>query len=191
VAQKADAATTELGSVLRQSKQVSDALAALRSVGLGNAYLAAGVLRDCYWAHRHGFAEHEANDVDVVFFDPATSADDDARIARELGKANPRLRWDVTNQAHVHTWYTKYSGVEIAAITSIGAGVSMWPETATCVAARPVDRDAIAILAPLGIDDLLDLRWRPNPRCPDPSAFARRLREKRVSVKWPRVRIDD
>ena len=156
----------------------------LERLALPDAWIGAGAVRSAYWAVRHGRdPEAVGGDVDVVYFDPHRAPEDDARIQEELARRWP-IAWEVVNQAHVHRWYAWLQGP----LTSTAHAVSLWPETATCVAARRAC-GAIELLAPHGLDDLLALRWRANPACPDPTAFARRLEQKRVRELWPQVTI--
>jgi Nucleotidyltransferase len=50
-------------------------------------------------------------------------------------------------------------------------------------------RDSITVLAPLGTDDLLGMIHRRNPARVSEEEYERRLRTKRISDGWPRVRI--
>lgn len=179
-----------LSRALRGAPELMRLLALSRSLSLPQAYIAAGTVRNTYWAQRHGFSSgYAAADVDLVFFDPYLPKQRDREIARELQLREPLVVWDVTNQAHVHTWYEAYTGVRLAPLSSTAAGIALWPETATCVGARLDSDDEIEIVSPCGLTDLLSLRWCPNPSCPDPGAFARRCAEKRVSHLWPMVQV--
>lgn len=178
-------------AALSRSSRLIALMRTLRRLDLRDAYVAAGAVRDTYWAQRHGFSDEvELRDVDVVFFDPTRSARDDGELALVLEAAAPYAHWDVTNQAHVHTWYTDYTGVAIDELTSSVEGIAMWPEVATCIGARLASNDAIEVVAPYGVDDLVAMRWRRNTNCPDAHAFARRVRDKRVVERFPNVRVE-
>jgi hypothetical protein len=186
----ADLERVVLSNALLAAPAFMRLLAILRDLSLPQAYLAAGIVRNTYWARCHGFAfGHSGADVDLVFFEPERPLAEDGVLARELQKRTPGLVWDITNQAHVHAWYQAYSGVPITPLRSTIEGIALWPEIATCVGARLDGEERIEIVAPYGLTDLLNLRWSPNAACPDPSAFARRLAQKRVSEVWPLVKI--
>jgi uncharacterized protein len=182
----------ELRRVLTATPLLVELLVTVRALSLPDAYVAAGAIRSAYWSFRHGQSfSPRGMDVDVVFFDAALPRDADERLSAALLARGPcDVRWEVTNQAHVHDWYGERTGVAIAPLRSTRDGLKMWPETATCVAVR-LDRDGkLDVLAPWGLQDLLALRWRPAPACPDPSAYVRRLEEKRVAERWPLVCVE-
>ena len=179
-----------LETALRSAPAFLSLVRAVRELALPDAYVAAGVVRDTYWAHRHHRTHEGQADVDVVFFNPALAVEADAELEQALCALLPGVLWEVTNQAHVHRWYEKYTGVRMAPLTSTLAGIAMWPELATCIGVRERDDGSLDVAAPFGVDDLLALRWRPNPHCPDRHAFARRLLDKRVTERWPRVAIE-
>lgn len=74
-------------------------------------------------------------------------------------------------------------------IASLEAGIAAWPETATCVGVSLGRDDALRILCPHGLSDLYALILRPSPALADPALFAQRLRAKRYTEKWPRLRL--
>jgi hypothetical protein len=183
-------AEAELSSVLLRSPRVVRVLRAVRQLRLSDGYVAAGFVRDTYFGDRHALERTEPQqDVDVVFFDPALPQSADHQLGEALASALPGVRWEVTNQAHVHTWYEHYCGAKIVPLTSTVDGMAMWPEVATCVGARLRDDDALEVAAPHGLADLLAMRWRPNAHCPDRGAFARRLAEKDIRRRWPLVEV--
>jgi uncharacterized protein len=68
-------------------------------------------------------------------------------------------------------------------------GVATWPESATAVAVRLLPDDRIQVVAPCGLDDLFGLVCRRNPRRVTLAHYRRRLRDKRIAARWPRVRV--
>ena len=67
--------------------------------------------------------------------------------------------------------------------------MATWPETATAVAVRLLPDDRLQVVAPCGLDDLFGLVCRRNPRRVGVQHYQRRLRDKRVAERWPRVRV--
>lgn len=141
----------------------------------------------------HGGADYPGvKDVDVVFFDPhdlSPTRDEQAEAA--LRAHRPDVRWDVKNQAAVHLWYERRFGLPAEPLTSSADGVATWPETATAVAARLGWDDEVEIVAPCGVDDLLDGVCRWNPRRVTKQQYRERVRDKRFAQRWPRVRVLD
>jgi uncharacterized protein len=68
-------------------------------------------------------------------------------------------------------------------------GVATWPETAVCVGLHLDGRDRLSIVAPYGLDDLLGLVHRRNPRRVSVQEYERRLRDKRIAERWPNATI--
>jgi hypothetical protein len=57
------------------------------------------------------------------------------------------------------------------------------------VAVRLWPDDRLQVVAPVGLDDLFGLVLRRNPRRVTQEQFERRLREKRIAERWPRVTV--
>jgi len=158
-------------------------------------WVGAGAVRDLAWDTWYGrepcrrpaeFDGRGVKDVDVVFFDPERlDRSRDAEIEAELTVVRPDVRWDVTNQAAVHLWYQQRFGHAVAPLTSVVDGVATWPETATAVAVRRTADDAVEILAPLGLDDLVNGIHRRNPRRVSVAEYRRRMARKDPATRWP------
>lgn len=67
----------------------------------------------------------------------------------------------------------------------------MWPETATAVAVRLRHDDSLHVVAPYGLDDLFNLVCRRNPAIVTREQFQRRVQNKQIAKRWPRVRVLD
>lgn len=154
-------------------------------------WVGAGVIRDLVWDCRFGdgFDPSRLKDVDVAYFDGT-----DLTSAREVGLASeldPTMVWDVKNQAAVHQWYPARFGFDVQPFQSVSEAVATWPEYAACVAVRRGDHGSLQLLAPHGLDDLLDGVWRRNPTRVTPEEYERRLRRKDPAARWPGVRVAD
>jgi hypothetical protein len=131
-------------------------------------------------------------DVDLAFFDPHDlTPERDREVTRRLVEEDATLPWEATNQAAVHRWYADEFGVEAEPLTSTADGVATWPETATAVAVRLHSDHRVEIVAPLGLADLLGLVHRRNPRRSTREQYLRRLADKRIRERWPRVTVAD
>lgn len=179
----------ELECALRASLRLMRCLRAVRTLELPEAYIAAGAIRNTYWAYRHDRSlDDVGGDVDVIFFDQTRTRDDEAQLERALALLVTHVTWEVTNQAHVHEWYEAYAGVPTRPLRSSIDGISTFPELATCVGARITSLDTVEIVAPHGLDDLVGMRWRRNPYV-SAGAFTRRLAARDVAREWPRVQV--
>lgn len=89
----------------------------------------------------------------------------------------------------MNNWVARRTGRPGAAFASTAEGLASWPETATAVGVRLAPDDRVLVVAPLGLADLFAGVLRPNPRCPDPEAFARRVATRDWRVRWPALRV--
>jgi hypothetical protein len=168
-----------------------DVLGAVGAVAPPGAVVGAGVIRNIVWDHLHGFHRStELADVDVAFFDPLdVSEGREQRLETDLQQQISDVPWQAINQAGVHLWFPKVFGYSVEPLTSIEDAVATWPETATAVAVRLSHADRLEVLAPYGLEDLLGLVLRRNPRRVPYELFLKRLKSKRILEKWPRVRV--
>ena len=129
-------------------------------------------------------------DVDLAFFDPvALGGERERSVQRALSAQAPDIAWDVTNQAAVHLWYPEVFGVDVDPLTSTSDAVGTWPETATAIGVRLLSDDSMQVVAPCGLQDLFGLICRRNPRRITREQYRRRVENKRIARRWPRVRI--
>ena len=182
--------TEQLFALLQQHAPLMAILRELRVLA-PHAYIAAGVLRHLVWAHLHEQAyvlDH--TEIDVVFYDPRPqSRIYEQQWAENLTEKFPNIQWDVTNQAWVHLWYRTDQNQGIAPLTSIAHALSLWPETATALAVRLDQNHQLECIAPLGLDDLFELKLRWNPTLVSYQVFERRLLTKQFLNKWSKLRL--
>ncbi len=169
------------------------ALKAVRECELPDWAIGAGAIRNVVWDRLHGYAHPtEVADVDVAFFDLADMSEArEEELEALLGRLLPGVRWDVKNQAGVHLWFHKVFGYQVEPLVSTADGISTWPETATAVAVRLTVADELEVLAPYGLADLLGMVLRRNPRRVPVALFRQRLTQKRVTDRWPLVKVID
>ena len=167
------------------------ALVAAREVDAPDWLIGAGAIRNAVWDRLHGFDEPtRLADVDLAFFDPDDlSPERESQIEGELRERLPDAPWQARNQAAVHLWYERKFGYPVEPLSSCADAIATWPETATAVAVRLTHDDRLHVVAPCGLDDLLGLVHRRNPRRVSVEEYERRLRTKRIAERWPRVRI--
>ena len=160
-------------------------LHAVATLGLPDAWIAAGAIRNAVWDALHGYTcSTPLSDVDVVWFDPDhADGQVDQRLEQWLTARMPSVTWSVKNQARMHTRHgdAPYTGTLDA--------MRAWPETATAVATR-LGRSGIECCAPYGVEDLSTLILRPTPRFASaPAVFDERVRSKCWLTTWPRLRV--
>lgn len=166
-----------------------DLLRALAQLGLPDAWIGAGFLRNPVWDSLHGRVPDVRGlaDVDVVFFDTAAPGTERERAVEDtLAASCPGVAWSARNQARMHLRNADapYRDTEHA--------VRHWPETATALAARIRD-GRVELLAPYGVEDLVGLVLRPTPKTAARplhlEAYRRRVRDKGWAQRWPRLTV--
>jgi hypothetical protein len=183
----------QLRELVRGSVWFMQILRAVRYCDPPNWLVGGGVIRNLVWNRAHGYADATyVKDVDVVFFD-AEDLNPERERAFEQGLLArcPDVPWDAKNQAAVHLWYEEKFGYAVPPLSSSEEGVGANPETATSVGVRLLADDELYIVAPLGLDNLFELVLRRNPRRVTPEIFRKRLVDKGIREKWPKVRIVD
>jgi len=163
-------------------------LRAVRALALPDWCIAAGFVRNRVWDHLHGISPPRAPaDIDVLYYDASDlSKASEAEHEKRLDALLPGLPWQVRNQARMHVW----KGVPQHRDTA--DSMTYWLETVTAVGVRLEADDSLTVIAPLGVDDLVNMRCQPTP-------FGRARRdeyEARVAAKrwrelWPKVQFLD
>ena len=179
------AAERRVTAILQRDPVLMRALPALAGLGLPDAWIGAGAVRNPVFDHLHGLPRLPLADIDVAWFDPANaSVERDMAIEAELHRLAPDLPWSVHNQArmHIRNDHAPYAG----AVHAIGH----WVETVTAVGARLGSQGEIEIAAPHGLDDLLDLVLRPVPAYREKlDVFHGRIASKGWLTRWPKLTI--
>jgi len=154
------------------------------------AYLSAGVIRNMVWSilHRQTYTI-ENTEIDVIFYNAFDIHNEEQRLTQLLSQKFPENTWDVVNQAFVHRWYTIDDGKPISQYLSLIEALSFWPETATAIAVRLTENNDIEILAPLGLEDLFELKVRWNNRLVSHQVFLERVQAKRFLERWEKLEI--
>lgn len=188
-----DPLESRLTRLIYSSSVLMRALRVARTVDPPDWLIGAGAIRDRVWDHLHGFTQPApAKDIDLAFFDPSSLHSDRERsVHRAVNAQAPDISWDVTNQAAVHLWYPEVFGIEVQPLTSCADAVATWPETATAIGIRLLGDDSIEVVAPCGLEDLFGLICRRNPRRATSEQYRRRVENKRIAKRWPRVRVLD
>ena len=161
-----------------------EALAAVRSLELPNGFIAAGFIRDYVWSRLHGFTADVPDDVDVIWLDSAhVEATMDRELEAALRQMMPQLNWSVKNQARMH----RRNGD--AQYKSIADAMAHWPETATAIAVAQTSDEECEVIAPFGLDDLMDLRLRPTTHfaVTKRAKFDERVAKKRWLERFPKL----
>lgn len=173
-----------VADIIAQDPVAMKQLRAVRELALPDWCIAAGFVRNRVWDHLHGIVPaREPADIDVIYFDASDiSREREHEFEARLDLLLPGLPWQVRNQARMHVW----KGLPQHRDTA--DSMIYWLETVTGIGVRLEPDDSLTVIAPLGTDDLLNLRCRPT-------AFGRTKRDEydaRVTTKrwrelWPKV----
>jgi len=152
--------------------------------------IGAGAVRNLVWDHLHGHSQPSAlADIDLAHWDPERPLADDAWLQRQLHEHAPDLPWEVTNQAHVHTWFESVFGHAVPPLHSLPEAVASWPEYATAVGLSLDSSGQLSVIAPHGLADLFAIRVRRNPQRVSVQTYRARVAQKRYTERWPHVCI--
>jgi hypothetical protein len=177
-----------VANIIAQDPVGMEQLRAARTLGLSDWCIAAGFVRNRVWDHLHGiFPPRPPADIDVLYYDADDlSKETEARYEAQLGALLPGLPWQVRNQARMHVWKG------LPPHKSTPDAMTHWLETVTAVGVRLEADDSLTVIAPLGVDDLVNLCCRPTVfGRTQRGDYERRIAQKRWRELWPKVRFLD
>lgn len=168
-------------------------LRTVQSLHLPDWWIGAGFVRSKVWDHLHNYKKRTAlPDIDVIYFDIFNPSEDqiaemkiqEKTYEEKLNKLQSDLNWSVKDQSRMHKFHNEqpYKSSEEA--------LSRWVETATCVGVSLNKQGKVVMIAPHGIDDLVNLLLRPTPGVySDTKKFYERMEKKDWRKKWPKLEI--
>ena len=177
-----------VADIIAQDPVGMEQLRAVRRLGLPDWCIAAGFVRNRVWDHLHGIAPPRLPaDIDVLYFDSGDlSKEREFEIEDRLDDLLPGLPWQVRNQARMHL------SKQLPPHDSTADAMTYWLETVTAVGVRLEPDDTLTVIAPLGVDDLVNLVCRPTDFGRARRAeYEGRIAQKRWRELWPRVRFLD
>lgn len=171
--------------IIYSDKWMMEILGIAKSLNLPGWMIGAGFVRNKIWDYLHGYKNDKVPtaDIDLIYFDnQRVSEDSDIELSRMM-REKTGIGWEIVNQAYTHKWHNRqpYKDTEEA--------LADWVEVATCVAVSLDDTGLLHLHAPLGIEDLINLVVRKNPRCSDPDSYLDRVTSKGWKDKWPKLHI--
>ena len=154
------------------------------NLSLPDWMIGAGFLRNKVWDYLHGMKREVAdtNDIDLIYFDANNQSEETDRVLSQKMRGKLGLEWEIVNQAYTHKWHNRTEPYKNAT-----EALGEWVETPTCVAVTLKNGEPV-VIAPHGIDDLVNLRVRPTPTADMPT-FNRRYQSKKWLEKWPKLKI--
>lgn len=153
------------------------------TLNLPDWIIGAGFVRNKVWDYLHEYTTPHRTDVDLVYFDPnGNDYEADKKLSEKI-RTETGIDFEIVNQVYTHIWRN------MPATLSTEQSISTWSDTATCVGVT-LKNGKVKLIAPLGIEDLVNLIVRPNPSISgDKENFERRVKEKRWLEKWPKLKL--
>ena len=186
-------------------------LRAVASLGLPEAWIAGGYIRNPVWdVVCQASEKNSGTDIDVVYFRPLDDygISEEELIARirademnpvweeeeaarkKLEQMIPGLEYEVKNQARMY--FSSARTVQHKQYRSLSEAVSGWVETATATGVRLNNDGSYSVLAPYGTEDLFAGIIRPTNSTSEYKERAHKRAEKKGWLKrWPTLRFAD
>ena len=172
--------------LVKSDKWMMDVLHKAEKLNLPDWMIGAGFLRNKVWDYLHRIKQvvADTNDIDLVYLDTENISEESDYALSDKMSGTLGLRWEIKNQAYMHTRHNHQP------YKSTAEGISHWVETPTCVAVT-LENGEPKIIAPHGIDDLVNLIIRPTPsRTNDLDLFYARIKDKHWLSKWPQLQVN-
>ena len=176
----------EVLELVKSDPWMMEALFIAKSLDLKDWVIGAGFVRNKVWDHLSGkkAVGVDTPDVDLVYYDPEGNDEKaDEELSKELLERTG-FNWEIVNEAYAHKWHgiVPYESTEDA--------ISKWPETATAIGVTLADSGQLRLIAPYGIDDLVNFIVRPTPIFLNSiDVLEERVRKKQWLEKWPEIKI--
>lgn len=177
---------TEILNLIRKDVQMMQVLTIASSFNLPDWLIGAGFVRNKVWDHLHGYERNTPpSDIDLVYFDKENRFNEKI-IEAKLKTLVPEVNWEVVNQATAHDWNEEDPYISTA------DAISKWPETATAIGVK-IENGRLKLIAPLGIEDLVNIIARPTPAFKvsekKRARVQERIAQKHWKEKWPRLQV--
>ncbi len=175
----------EILELIEQDSWMMNVLRIAEKQNLKDWLIGAGFVRNKVWDHLHGYKKEgvETHDIDFVYFDPNGNDEKADDILSEQLKKETGIQWEIVNEAYAHVWKN------LLPYTSTKDAIAHWPETATSIGVT-LENGELKLIAPYGIDDLVNLVIRMSPGFPEGIDVVKdRIVRKNWLEKWPRLTL--
>ncbi|GLH64512.1 nucleotidyltransferase family protein [Parageobacillus sp. G301] len=175
--------------LIKEDEWMMDILRAVKSLNLPDWWVCAGFVRSKIWDTLHGFKERTPiPDIDVIYFDDTNTDElEEKKFEMRLRNILPNIPWSVKNEARMHVVNN------IPPYSSSVDAISKFPETATSLGVKLDERDDIILVAPWGVDDVINLEVKPTPYFKESKELSQ-IYEERITKKnwkdiWYKVKV--
>ncbi len=171
-------------NLILQDKWMMSVIYAAAALNLKDWIIGAGFVRNKVWNHLLEIEKEtvDTRDIDLVYFDPNGNDEKADEELSEKLRQKTGITWEVVNEYYAHKWNNlpPYKSTEDA--------ISQWPETVTAIGVTLDKNNKLKLIAPYGIDDLINFKIRISPKFKgDSELLKKRMADKKWKEKWPRV----
>lgn len=174
-------------NLIKKDEWMMEVLKIAEKLDLPDWVIGAGFVRNKVWDYLHGFSNEKVDtpDVDLVYYDPKGN---DEKADEELSikiKNKTGINFEVVNEFYAHNFNN------IPPYKSTEDAISQWPETVTSLGVK-LENGKLKLIAPYGIDDLINLIIRKSPKFPGTQEVIKeRVKKKQWFEKWPKLKFSD
>ena len=181
----------DLEAVVRRSAPLMQVLTTVRDLAIPDALLFSGAIYQRVLNAKTGRdLDFGIKDYDLGYYDASDTSyeAEDVVIRRVAAAFEPPLRdmVEVRNQARVHLWFEGKFGEPYPPLANSAEALSRFVSPMFAVGVRLEADDALTVIAPFGLEDLFDLRLRPNPTRTSPNYEKIAAAAK---ARWPELTV--
>ena len=174
-------------NLIQDDKWMMEIISTASAINLPQWIIGAGFVRNKVWDYLSGNIRQtvDTRDIDLVYFDPHGNNEESDNILSEQLTKKTGVTWEVVNQCYAHKWNN------IPPYTSTEDAISKWPETVTAIGVTQDMNNELRLIAPYGVEDLVNYVIRPTPLFVDKRELLKeRIVKKKWSDKWPNIKLD-
>ncbi|QPA31435.1 nucleotidyltransferase family protein [Thermaerobacillus caldiproteolyticus] len=166
--------------LIKEDEWMMNILRAVKSLNLPDWWVCAGFVRSKIWDTLHGFKERTPiPDIDVIYFDDTNMDElEEKKFEIRLRNILPNIPWSVKNEARMHIVNN------IPPYSSSVDAISKFPETATSLGVKLDEMNDIILVAPWGVDDVINLEVKPTPYFQESKERAQIYEERIIKKNW-------
>ena len=156
------------------------------ALNLTDWMIGGGFVRNKIWEHLSGNERQivDTPDIDLVYFEPQGNDWLADRKLSERLKTETGINWQVRNQSYMNDLN------KLPPFKSTLDAVSNWEITADAIGVKLDKNNKLQLVAPYGVEDVINFIIRPTPKFKDKVEQINKLvSEKRWREKWPKIKI--
>ena len=182
----------ELEAIVRRSAPLMQVLTTVRDLAIPDALLFSGAIYQRVLNVKTGRdLDFGIKDYDLGYFDASdTSYEAEDVIIKQVAAAfdSPLKEMvEVRNQARVHLWFESRFNEPYLPLSNSAEALSRFVSPMFAVGVRLEADDQMTVLAPFGLEDLFNMRLRPNPNRTSPNYEKIAAAAK---ARWPEITVD-